>query len=940
MATRSDFAEKLLNDLRLRKEQMAMFHRRSQSMWTVGEIYGNPAQNYKGSRQIKSVESVSSIVANPQRSPNHGHQSLSMTDSPQYMVPLGEGQYSDCMEDPSVALAYTVENRGKLSQLASPDNNSMLNFFHHIGGRPLHTENMERNSTFHIRPPSAEFPGLSPLQVGQELLRGAMDMEESLRMLVTLQEASQYLISPQRRNKIRLLEEDEHDEGKGTKFAEPKQVELPKFSFDKPSRKSSHKRSASCGSDFKPLDKSSLLKDNMSSSQPKQGKVRIPNIIAKLMGLEELPHNVHSKSGSKESSSKQKQGTVSKTTYTSTKHAETKSRDADNPKPPTIEQKLYKTTSQNAKPKVIFPDQKLPKDLEITDTSNPTSGLKRGRNGIDRPGQLYQYTRNQDDFQEQAITREMTKHTEEQTDTNKEEANKPTSSNDLRNNRSPEAKKAVQEEIGFNQETLLKGKRNANMPLSNQEKANSRLGIKKEQVIRKSVPDEEKKPTDQQSAKSRSSVKKQKGTEPQGKNSSKTMPDARNMQKRQNTCQATHSKRSSAEVIDESPLKGWKNGKNWEGIEKRNSRDSDSHKNAPGMELGFEMDKSNVSIPQVKEKPLHGPSVQKRVDHAELQGSEALRRIGEVIPKRNRSSHNSVKPRHHHSSILEEMKQGRFEKINDSKRAIAITGSRFKESEVQNIRPHKSESSSKLQDGSLLLKKEEKPALTLYRIIHTLLTNGKRLEIEADIFGLAEANGASMDVFHLSQHEASEISAPRVTEPLTEDETYLKMILIKCQLFVDTAEMLFNLNIPVTSLHVDDYNGPDEDSKLILDCGYEIMKRKGKRLELALLAGMKISINHMKVTSLDDLVKKLHKDLENIKFYGLKESDECNAADYLYNMIEKDIHNTDPDLNCMWDFGWHEKTFAGTQYEDIIREVERNLVNKLIDEIMQELFSI
>ena len=39
-----------------------------------------------------------------------------------------------------------------------------------------------------------------------------MDLEGSLRMLVDLQEASEHMVTPQRKNRIKLLE-DEEDEG-------------------------------------------------------------------------------------------------------------------------------------------------------------------------------------------------------------------------------------------------------------------------------------------------------------------------------------------------------------------------------------------------------------------------------------------------------------------------------------------------------------------------------------------------------------------------------------------------------------------------------------------------------------------------------------------------------------------------------------------------------
>ncbi|XVF16172.1 hypothetical protein REPUB_Repub10bG0008500 [Reevesia pubescens] len=64
-----------------------------------------------------------------------------------------------------------------------------------------------------------------------------MDLEEALRMLVNLHEALDYLIPPQRKSQITLLEEDEDDDENTINIANQKQLDKPRFSFDKPSRK-------------------------------------------------------------------------------------------------------------------------------------------------------------------------------------------------------------------------------------------------------------------------------------------------------------------------------------------------------------------------------------------------------------------------------------------------------------------------------------------------------------------------------------------------------------------------------------------------------------------------------------------------------------------------------------------------------------------------------
>lgn len=169
------------------------------------------------------------------------------------------------------------------------------------------------------------------LDVGKELLKGAMDLEESLRMLVNLQDGSQYTNGSQKKSRLKLLEEDEddQDDDNNNKIDGQWKLDRPKFSFDKPSRRRQqlalpythetseqptsnsemvlHERSRSYAQDL------SLSLHVNNKSQSTQEKGRISNVIAKLMGLEEIVLNDDSKCKKKDTKGKEgKQGKVSR----------------------------------------------------------------------------------------------------------------------------------------------------------------------------------------------------------------------------------------------------------------------------------------------------------------------------------------------------------------------------------------------------------------------------------------------------------------------------------------------------------------------------------------------------------------------------------------------------------------------------------------------------
>ncbi|KAL0366111.1 UNVERIFIED_CONTAM: hypothetical protein Sradi_3501200 [Sesamum radiatum] len=195
----------------------------------------------------------------------------------------------------------------------------------------------------------------------------------------------------------------------------------------------------------------------------------------------------------------------------------------------------------------------------------------------------------------------------------------------------------------------------------------------------------------------------------------------------------------------------------------------------------------------------------------------------------------------------------------------------------------------------------------------------------------------STEPFNISQHDYKQCPASAVLEQLTEPEKDLKEILIKSQLFLSTAEALFKLNIPVSFLHVGDHDYEVAEKKLVLDTAYEVMKRKARRYEVTYHPYTKTNISCTKLRSLDNLVKQLCKDLEILKFYGGHEND---VAVGLYEMLNKDIYNKGPDVNSMWDFEWSNMMSMFPEKEEVIREVERHMINGLLDEITNDLVLI
>ena len=224
------------------------------------------------------------------------------------------------------------------------------------------------------------------------------------------------------------------------------------------------------------------------------------------------------------------------------------------------------------------------------------------------------------------------------------------------------------------------------------------------------------------------------------------------------------------------------------------------------------------------------------------------------------------------------------------------------------------------------------------KLVFNAVKKYRWIEVRFDLnfFNITGFHEDRMGINKHSQLQDQTISEICIQQPLTESENCLKCILVMSQLFVNTAEALFRLSIPFSNFQGGGQDNQDEGSKLILDCGYELMKRKGIRQELKIHTCSKISIITMNIRSLDDLVRQLNKDMERLKFYARNRSCQVDVEDYLPKMLEHDVYDKDPDIDCMWDLGWNDETFAFIEKYDVIRDTEKHILSVLLDEITRE----
>ncbi|KAI5566008.1 hypothetical protein BDE02_14G157700 [Populus trichocarpa] len=1082
MAKRSDFAQKLLEDLRSRKERMAVSHSSEGSKSAAPDVHAYSKQIHRGSRDMKTHRSNGIRSGSVHSRTSGSNIALSIEEVSTEIVPFGGGRNSEQIGDLSMALAFALENGGKLRRMDSSGNSSVLGFLHQIARRPVEVSKMERSGIDRHHSSSNRFPTLShlhikeiskgaqklnqilracsnglnfesySLEIGKELLKEAVDLEESLRMLVNLQKASEYMICPQSKSRITLLDEDEDDDDTSTKKAEHNQLALPRFSFDKPSRNShyiqkvertdltqrimaltysseaasfnhdkhnsstsnsvSHKKSSSYGSTSKTLAALSEQKNQSSSSKSNPEKARIPNVIAKLMGLEELPENADSKQTKKESSSKQK--TEMKVTNKSAERSSTrerKTKDAEN-SVPTVRKQKQMQPSQNkmlqdpkhalqaeknlpdhhASFEMTMHDGKQPK--KDVNGTKPEKGSNKANVKMERHQsniiQMNQSTGKRKNGQDKEREQDNTK-TREQKGKEQGETRKLIRKHELQQMASQaqigsEAAITLEGQTEHNASMLKIENRDENWHLSNdQPKSSNDLGFQQAHTFRNFQQRDIKYHAGEgewQTAKQKIQDRSQKGSEVMSRNFPTPMNDILNFQKRHSQMnQATPGSTSSRESVDEMPSKGFPTNRHHEDpvyerisnnnhVKVQDSMTRYSNQDSSPIDPKYDMMEKS-STPTMEEKAAHSPATQK-VRNTMGQKAETPRKMDELASRKCGTPNSLARQQKRQTSALQEGKQKRRCKLGGST-VEQVTAIRSREAEARIVKSSKSmaniQQPNVLEDlhnkdeqasNSYIPVEEESQILKGPKIlvpndscqntISTVTNEQQGQELGRDqlqshnfvLNSLNETHQTSKDITYPSQVKNQKALKLVTPEPLNESENHLKRILIKSQLFLNTAEALFKLNIPFVVLHAGSQDYHDEESKLVLDCGYEIMKRKGKKQELSVHPFMKISVTSIKVKSLDTLVKLLYKDLEKLKLYCRNGNAECltPVEDYLPKMLECDVYNWDIDVNCMWDCGWDKMMFAFLEKDDVIRDVEKFVLDGLLDEVAKDLLPV
>lgn len=854
--------------------------------------------------------------------PGSGAKPFHIADSSnQQLVPYAKGKNSGHIGNISAAMAYAFQNGGKISKTDGSGNIQVLSFLQEIGKRSLDKGSIEIRSSFgrtgsnshvitfsqfHINEISKGVVKLNQIlrgcsngtsfdryskEVGNQLLKGAMDLEQSLRTLVNLQEASDWMIKPRGKNKIKLLDDDEDDENEKANLTDLKQIERPRFSFDKPNKNPRRgKQARKTMINEQPLaltypkETQRIQENESSSSHPQPQKQRASNVIAKLMGLEEPPPKGNSKVTRKVLNPIEAMASKKDANFSDFQPQHTKSKPDFNRSKDEIRHQKINPTRTSAGQEANISTIAVGKQQNIQLIEEPKYRI------------VFQETGSEDN---DSKDKEKIKQKGKVENRLLEEEMRNKVPRKLGASEADHTKKTLGSLTQIRQEKLMD-----NHYLQQQQQ---------QRIVRK--PDATEWKRKLQHPKQKLLIREPKGRQEEKIAISKPKSSPRVPEKKQ--------------AIKKSAMK--------------------------------QPETKGSSIPSNRR---HG------LDTADMKISKQRidRKIDEVVNTRNIVLSQSTSLQKPQSEVCQKMEQE-----HDKKTRISVS---VKEGSNRGIQEQSITVSSK---PDAISHSSCETALSQEAEVVTCYNSCEEKDQSLDLSQFPTANHTSIDIAEetpeikqdrqLRQQPSDyaddlHTESPKASSPphgdhevkadiqntaqnelgkncescvLTKPEKHLKEILIKGQLFLNKAEALFKLNIPLGILQVPDPDDQNVDTRLSLDCAKELLKKKEKRQGLGRYQFKDTSFECVMFKSFDEMIKQLNRDFCKLRSYGGKWSEECDIAEYLYEMLEKDIHNKDPDINCMWDLGWYEKMFAVSVKDELIKNLEKHMLNGLLDEVTRDL---
>lgn len=192
-----------------------------------------------------------------------------------------------------------------------------------------------------------------------------------------------------------------------------------------------------------------------------------------------------------------------------------------------------------------------------------------------------------------------------------------------------------------------------------------------------------------------------------------------------------------------------------------------------------------------------------------------------------------------------------------------------------------------------------------------------------------------------SEHEYDAIPAEEVHSITNISETdcepykdypKLKYFLLTSQSFIGHAEELLNLDVDCPKILTRSETKEIANLRLYLDCANELTERKSLQGSQALHPLLLTCAGNSRLhISFSRLVDEVYSAIENLTSYSQK-----LASDNIYATMERDIKSNNGVVNGIWNSGWRHG-FSADEAEQVVTEVENLVLGGLIEEVIVNL---
>ncbi|XP_045789432.1 uncharacterized protein LOC123884391 [Trifolium pratense] len=169
------------------------------------------------------------------------------------------------------------------------------------------------------------------------------------------------------------------------------------------------------------------------------------------------------------------------------------------------------------------------------------------------------------------------------------------------------------------------------------------------------------------------------------------------------------------------------------------------------------------------------------------------------------------------------------------------------------------------------------------------------------------------------------------------DTSELKYLLLTSKSFIDHADELLNLDVDYPNIIPKIETNGIANTKLYLDCANELAERKSLRDSSQVVHPLLLTYvgNSRLQISLSSLVEEVNNAIENLTSYS-ENSETKLILDNVCAMLERDMNCNNRLMNGIWNCGW-KHGFSSDEVEQVVHEVENMVLGGLIEEIIVNL---